>query len=175
MKTFTLLCLFASAIAAPAPQASGTTNCAAIQMKLEQGIQANLDIQAQELKGYAYSPSAQNSTILTGTPLSVYALKLQGGTAGFNATQTSVLAIQQRGVDIRANNQKLAKEINSPAADGLAIVAGAQTKEIDQVKSLKGNAAADGETIKMLVQEVMDGTMQNQKNLQAAKGQVCAK
>jgi hypothetical protein len=40
---------------------------------------------------------------------------------------------------------------------------------------LKGNAAADGETIKMLVQEVMDGTMQNQKNLQAAKGQVCAK
>ena len=92
-----------------------------------------------------------------------------------NATQTSVLAIQQRGVDIRANNQKLAKEINSPAADGLAIVAGAQTKEIDQVKSLKGNAAADGETIKMLVQEVMDGTMQNQKNLQAAKGQACAK
>jgi hypothetical protein len=174
MKTFTLLCLFASAIAAPAPQASGTTNCAAIQMKLEQGIQANLDIQAQELKGYVVSLPYKFS-ILTGAPLSVYALKLQGGTAGFNATQTSVLAIQQRGVDIRANNQKLAKEINSPAADGLAIVAGAQTKEIDQVKSLKGNAAADGETIKMLVQEVMDGTMQNQKNLQAAKGQACAK
>jgi hypothetical protein len=120
------------------------------------------------------TPLPHKFSILTDA-LSVYALKLQGGTAGFNATQTSVLAIQQRGVDIRANNQKLAKEINSLAADGLAIVAGAQTKEIDQVKSLKGNAAADGETIKMLVQEVMDGTMQNQKNLQAAKGQACAK
>ncbi|KAG9192850.1 hypothetical protein G6011_11584 [Alternaria panax] len=156
MKTFAILCLFTSALAAPAPQASGTANCAAIQTKLEQGIQANLDIQAQELKG-------------------VYALKLQGGTAGFNATQTSVLAIQQRGIDIRANNQKLANEINSPAADGLAIVAGAQTKEIDQVRSLKGNAAADSATITMLVQEVMDGTKQNQKNLAAAKGQACAK
>lgn len=85
-----------------------------------------------------------------------------------------MLAIQKRGVDIRANNQKLAAQINSPAADGLAIVAGAQTKEIGQVQSLKGTAA-DAPTISMLVQEVMDGTMQNQKNLAAAKGQVCAK
>jgi hypothetical protein len=43
-----------------------------------------------------------------------------------------------------------------------------------QVMSLKGTAA-DAATIKMLVQEVMDGTKQNQKNLAAAKGQVCAK
>jgi hypothetical protein len=54
-------------------------------------------------------------------------------------------------------------------------VAGAQTKEIDQVRSLRGNAASDEETIKMLVQEVMDGTKQNQKNLEAAKGQACGK
>jgi hypothetical protein len=53
-------------------------------------------------------------------------------------------------------------------------VAGAQTKEIDQVRSLKGTSG-DAETIKMLVQEVMDGTKQNQKNLAAAKGQVCGK
>jgi hypothetical protein len=53
MKTFTLICLLASALAAPAPQGSGSANCAAIQTKLEQGIQANLDIQSQELKGYA--------------------------------------------------------------------------------------------------------------------------
>ena len=60
----------------------------------------------------------------------MYALKLQGGTAGFNATQTSVV-LEWDPIDIA--------------------------------------------TIKMLVQEVMDGTMQNQKNLQAAKGQACAK
>lgn len=101
-------------------------------------------------------------------------MKLQGGTAGFNATQASVLAIQQRGVDIHANNQKLAKEINSPAADGLPIVAGAQIKEISQVKSLKGTSG-DTATLDMLVTEVMDGTKQNQRNLAAAKGQVCAK
>jgi hypothetical protein len=117
--------------------------------------------------------SSHTSSLLTHFH-SVYALKLQGGTAGFNATQGSVLAIQQRGIDIRANNQKLAKEINSPAADGLAIVAGAQTKEIDQVRSLKGTSA-DAKTLGMLVTEVMDGTKQNQKNLAAAKGQTCAK
>jgi hypothetical protein len=172
MKTFTLLCLFVSALAAPAPQAS-PANCAAIQTKLEQGIQANLDIQAQELKGYVSLAIPSFLPQLTHL-ISVYALKLQGGTAGFNATQASVLAIQQRGVDIRANNQKLAKEINSPAADGLAIVAGAQTKEIDQVKSLKGTSG-DAATLGMLVMEVMDGTKQNQKNLEAAKGQACAK
>jgi hypothetical protein len=101
-------------------------------------------------------------------------LNLQTGTAGFTTTQQSVLAIQQKGITIRQNNQKLAKEIKSPAADGLAIVAGAQTKEMLQVMGLKGTSA-DKDTLAMLKAEVMDGTMQNGKNLAAAKGQKCAK
>jgi hypothetical protein len=90
----------------------------------------------------------------------------------FQTTQQSVLAIQQKGITIRAQNQKLAGQIKSPAADGLAIVAGAQTKELGQVKGLKGTQA-DASTLKMLVQEVQDGTKQNQMNLAAAKGQKC--
>jgi len=90
----------------------------------------------------------------------------------FATTQQSVLAIQQKGITIREKNQKLAGEIKSPAADGLAVVAGAQTKEIEQVKGLKGTQA-DAGTLSMLVQEVRDGTKQNQMNLDAAKGQKC--
>jgi uncharacterized protein len=53
MKSFTILCLVATALAAPAKMAAApTANCTQIQTQLEKGIQANLDIQAQELKGY---------------------------------------------------------------------------------------------------------------------------
>jgi hypothetical protein len=100
-------------------------------------------------------------------------LNLQTGTAEFTTTQQSVLAIQQKGITIRQNNQKLAKEIKSPAADGLAIVAGAQTKEMLQVMGLKGTSA-DKDTLATLM-KVMDGTAQNGKNLAAAQGQKCTK
>ena len=38
---------------------------------------------------------------------------------------------------------------------------------------LKGQAATDKDTLDTLVQEVMDGTAQNKKNLDAAKSQKC--
>jgi hypothetical protein len=101
----------------------------------------------------------------------------KGGAAqagAFQAQQKSVLDIQQKGINIRANNQKLAKEINSPANAGLATVANAQVLEKNQVTSLKGNAA-DAATLQKLVTEVQDGTKQNQKNLAAAKSQQCAR
>lgn len=174
MKSFAILCLIATALAAPAMQAAApSANCTQVQNQLEKGIQANLDIQAQELKGYTDSPFP-NSLFSTYRTHSVQSLNLQNGTAKFTTTQQSVLAIQQKGITIRANNQKLAKEIKSPATDGLAIVAGAQTKEMLQVMSLKGTSA-DKDTLAMLMKEVMDGTTQNGKNLAAAKGQKCGK
>jgi hypothetical protein len=54
MKTFAILCFVAAAFAAPAQQAPGAqagANCSQAQAQLERGIQQNLDIQAQELKG----------------------------------------------------------------------------------------------------------------------------
>jgi hypothetical protein len=121
----------------------------------------------------------QEGQSLTTSYCSVQTLQgmLKNGTApaaAFSTTQKSVLAIQQKGITIRANNQKLAKEINSPAVAGLAIVAGAQVKEMTQVQGLK-DTAADAATLTTLVQEVQDGTKQNQKNLAAAKTQKCAK
>lgn len=104
---------------------------------------------------------------------SVQTLQKQLGTADFKATQAKVLDIQQKGIDIRTNNQKLAKQINSPASAGLDIVQGAQVKEKSQVQGLTGTAAADTATLNTLVQEVQDGTKQNQKNLADAKSTKC--
>ena len=184
MKTFAILALIAVAIAAPAAPSCGSApaagngtvtsaGCTAARAQLVDGIKANLDIQAQELKGYARPRNLLSSLPTTNLSFSIETLQKQVGTAGFNATQTSVLAIQQKGIDIRAKNQKLAKEINSPAAAGLDIVAGAQVKEMTQVTGLKGTAATDDATLKTLVQEVQDGTKQNEKNLADAKSTKC--
>ncbi|KAH6644779.1 hypothetical protein C7974DRAFT_384264 [Boeremia exigua] len=173
MKSFAILYLVAAVLAAPAQEASkfpgsvsaaanSTTaagSCSQTQTQLQQGIQKNLDIQAKELIGVQ---SLQKMS--------------QAGTAQattFQAMQISVLDIQQKGVNIRANNQKLAQQINSPASAGLATVAMAQTLEISQVLKLNGNAT-DATTLQMLVTEVQGGTQQNQKNLAAAKSQNCA-
>lgn len=63
MKSFAILCLVAAALAAPSPASNpkslpsgkpgiaAASNCTGIQTQLTQGIQANLDIQAQELAG----------------------------------------------------------------------------------------------------------------------------
>ena len=91
--------------------------------------------------------------------------------ADFETQRQALLKIQQMGVDARTQNQKIAAAVNSPSAAGLAKVAMAQTTEINQVKSLKGTGAADEATLKQLVQEVQDGTKQNQANLAAAQGQ----
>ena len=111
------------------------------------------------------------------SPDSVQALQsmIQGGTpqaAAFKKEQQSVLSIQQQGINVRANNQKLAAQINSPAAAGLATVAMAQTTEMTQVQGLTGTAA-DASTLSTLVTEVQGGTQQNTKNLAAAKSQQC--
>ncbi|EUC46229.1 hypothetical protein COCMIDRAFT_93398 [Bipolaris oryzae ATCC 44560] len=167
MKAFFFLALLAPVLAMPANQgcnigkasavtggAAANSTCTMTKAHLEKGIQHNLKIQAQELQG-------------------IQTLQSQLDTPAFNTTQTAVLAIQQRGIDIRAKNQKLAKKISSPALDGLNIVEGAQVKEKDQVTGLKGQKATDKDTLDTLVKEVMDGTAQNKKNLEAARGQKC--
>ncbi|KAH7092114.1 hypothetical protein FB567DRAFT_231124 [Paraphoma chrysanthemicola] len=177
MKSFVLALLVASVLGAPTQQPSCTqeaaaapaADCAQVQGQLEKGIQANLDIQAQELKGVEALQGLLSCGSAGGN-----ATGSASNSFAFQAAQKEVLNIQAQGITIRAENQKLAGEISSPAADGLAVVAQAQVLEMSQVQSLKGTAA-DEATLQKLVQEVMDGTMQNQKNLAAAKGQACAK
>ena len=51
---------------------------------------------------------------------------------------------------------------------------GAQVKEMTQVQGLTGkNDKTNTDTLATLVQEVQDGTKQNQQNLAAAKSTTC--
>ncbi|KAK7183445.1 hypothetical protein PSPO01_10404 [Paraphaeosphaeria sporulosa] len=149
-----------------AETAKANSTCNAVQSKqvgdLAKGIQANLDIQKQESSPFA---SVQFLQAMSNAK--------SNSTQDFKNIQKAVLNIQQQGIDIRTNNQKLAQQVNSPAQMGLAIVATAQITEKDQVTSLNGSCADQG-TLKTLVKEVQDGTKQNKKNLQAAQSQ-CGK
>lgn len=89
----------------------------------------------------------------------------------FALERQNVLFIQQLGIDIRTQNQQIADEIKSPAIDGLNIVQGAQVKEMRQVMGLTGTADTDKAVLQTLVQEVEDGTKQNEMNLAAAQSQ----
>ncbi|KAF2682395.1 hypothetical protein K458DRAFT_307327 [Lentithecium fluviatile CBS 122367] len=143
---------------------NGTCN-AQLVAKLAGGIEQNLNIQAQELKG------VQTLQKLTASNTTGASIK---GTSNFQSQQQAVLTIQQAGIDIRAQNQKIAQEINSPAQQGLAIVAQAQVTEMTQVMGLQGGGEQDKKTLEMLAKEVQDGTKQNMMNLMAAETQ-CAK
>ncbi|KAF2705499.1 hypothetical protein K504DRAFT_493942 [Pleomassaria siparia CBS 279.74] len=164
MTFLSLLFLAGAALALPAPQkGGGNATCnSVLTAQLVGGIQANLNIQAQELQGVQTlaSLTAANST---GRALPNNAV------SDFQLTQSNVLTIQQKGIDIRAQNQKLASELNSPAAQGLAVVAMAQVMEVMQVKSLTGSGPADAKTLQLLVTEVQGGTKQNMMNLMAAE------
>ncbi|KAF2110242.1 hypothetical protein BDV96DRAFT_668777 [Lophiotrema nucula] len=87
---------------------------------------------------------------------------------GFPAYAKLRLAIQQKGIDICANNQKLASQIKGPSQQGLAIVAMAQITEMMQVKSLTGTIS-DTKTLDTLVKEVQDRTNQNIKNIEVLR------
>lgn len=217
--SFSLTLLLAStALAHPSPKkanknaqananANATAQCDPKNVaKLVGGIQANLNIQAQELKGVLAlqklvnaNANAANGTAPPPPAAAAAAPPAYGAPADpaaaaappkdpnaaqqqqqqgqqnqqFAQEQAAVLSIQQAGVDFRKQNQELAKKLNSPAQDGLAIVAKAQLQEISQVQALTGDPAKDDAVLKMLVQEVQDGTKQNEKNLKAAESQ-CA-
>jgi hypothetical protein len=173
MRFLAALLLASTALALPAPQQGNPTNSscnAQLVAKLAGGIDSNLNIQSQELKGVMTLQKlvASNTTNAPspGAPA--------GSPNNFQLQQAAVLKIQQTGIDIRAENQRIAKEINSPAQAGLDTVAQAQVLEMTQVQGLQGGGDADKATLEKLVQEVMDGTKQNMMNVLAAESQ-CAR
>ncbi|UPX20699.1 uncharacterized protein EKO05_0010924 [Ascochyta rabiei] len=164
MKLITFTLLVGCALSTPAavnaftPTRRAASCDAAKVAQLSGGIQANLEVQKNELAGIKdlQSIGEANST---------------DSANKFAAQKLKVLAIQQQGIDIRAMNQAIADEITSPATAGLKTVQGAQATEMRQVMGLTGNGKTDDATYQMLVQEVQDGTKQNQANYAAAKGQ----
>ncbi|KAF1363969.1 hypothetical protein EJ07DRAFT_162498 [Lizonia empirigonia] len=164
MKLFTFTLLIGYTLSTPVAvntliPTRQAASCDAVKVgQLSGGIQANLDVQKQELAGIKdlQSIEAANTT---------------GSADKFATQKMKVLAIQQQGIDIRSMNQAIADEIKSPAIAGLKTVQGAQALEMRQVMGLTGTAKTDDAVYQMLVKEVQDGTKQNQANLEAAKGQ----
>ncbi|KAH9876509.1 hypothetical protein J1614_003640 [Plenodomus biglobosus] len=156
MKLFLFILLTGSAFSIPALVTRQNTTCDPEKVsQLAGGIQANLFVQKQELAGIKSLQNLHVNKIMTHFP----------------KERQNVLAIQQLGIDIRAQNQQIAKDIDSPALDGLNIVEGAQITEIRQVMGLTGDKENDKAVLDTLVKEVEDGTKQNEANLAAAQGQ----
>ncbi|KAF2185762.1 hypothetical protein K469DRAFT_631665 [Zopfia rhizophila CBS 207.26] len=183
MKILAILFIAGTAFAFPAPtQGTQKPNCSAQQVQqLSDGIQANLDIQKQELQGvlslqqlvHAANNSTQNAGNATSTNSCTPSEAQAQAEGEFVSEQKKVLDIQTKGIQIRAENQKIAAQLNSPAASGLAVVAMAQVLEMMQVQMLKGGGNNDVKLLNMLVKEVNDGTKQNEMNKMAAESQQC--
>ncbi|KAF2847447.1 hypothetical protein T440DRAFT_456238 [Plenodomus tracheiphilus IPT5] len=156
MKLLIFTILVGTAFAAPTLSSRQNSTCDPEKVaQLVGGIQANLFVQKQELAGIK----------------NLQKLEAKNGSTHFSKERQNVLVIQQLGIDIRAQNQQIATEINSPAIDGLNIVQGAQITEMRQVMGLTGDKANDQDVLGTLVKEVEDGTKQNEANLAAAQGQ----
>ncbi|CBX96181.1 hypothetical protein IAQ61_001355 [Plenodomus lingam] len=156
MKFFVLTVLVGSAFGGPTLSVRQNATCDMEKVtQLAGGIQANLFVQQQELAGIKC----------------LQKLEPNQASSQFPEERQRVLAIQQLGINIRAQNQNLAKDINSPAIDGLNVVEGAQITEMRQVMGLTGDGEKDKDVLETLVKEVEDGTKQNEANLAAAQGQ----
>lgn len=80
----------------------------------------------------------------------------------------STVATQQKAIAVRERNQRLADELNSPSAMGLAIVAQSQVAAMIDVQSLKPGSESDAKMLDGLVQRVKEAMAQNAANLRMA-------
>ncbi|KAI9661082.1 MAG: hypothetical protein M1821_009409 [Bathelium mastoideum] len=126
------------------------------EQQLASGILKNIDIQAHEL---AYVQSLQSMISNSTSP----------NLSSYNATKTSLLAIQSSGIAQRQQNQAIAPSGNA-AIPGLNKVEAAQAMETALVKQLTGNPADDEPKLNSLVTMVTGGTSQNAQNRVLALG-----
>ena len=94
--------------------------------------------------------------------------------AAFKQAQQDLLNIQQNGINVRNNNQKLAQQAKSPAAVGVMQFGVPQVNEMTQVMSLTGSGGSnETNLLAQLLQEVQNDIKQNQMNEQVAQSQKC--
>lgn len=91
-----------------------------------------------------------------------------GTQSNFQLNQISITTTQQKGIAVRERNQRLADELNSPSAMGLAIVAQSQVAVMIDTKILEGDGKSDTKMLDSLVQRVEDAMTQNMANLKMA-------
>lgn len=83
----------------------------------------------------------------------------------FQLNQISITAIQQKAIPVRERNQRLADELSSPSAMGLAMVAQSQVSVMIDMKSLTGGGDADKRILEILLGKVQEAMSQNEENL----------
>lgn len=165
-------------------QEQGTNICdVRKQTQLIGGIQENMFIQKQELQGQVHISSnllavafhhqrythTDNSSIQTLQSLSATgqsALPANATQTNFQLTQISVADTQDKGIAVRERNQRLADELESPSAKGLAQVAQMQVATMLDVRGLK---QGDMKMLDDLVKRVEGAMKLNKENLKVAE------
>ena len=72
---------------------------------------------------------------------------------------------QNKAIAVRERNQRLADELQSPGAKGLARVAQMQVSVMLDAKSLKGSGAGDAKMLGALVTRTKDAMALNEENV----------
>jgi hypothetical protein len=88
-----------------------------------------------------------------------------GTQSDFQLNQISVISTEQKAIAVRERSQRLADELNSPSAMGLAIVAQSQVAAMIDVQNLKGGGDAEIKMLQSLVERVKNAMIQNEENL----------
>ncbi|KAF1350591.1 hypothetical protein EJ07DRAFT_138344 [Lizonia empirigonia] len=162
LRLTTLFLIIGCALALPAVrvrQTQGNSTCdAGKTAQLIGGIEENMFIQKQELTGLQTLKSLSTAAPANSTQ------------SNFQLTQSGVAATQQKAIAVRERNQRLADELSSPSAMGLALVAQSQAAVMIDMKSLTGGGERDASMLDGLVKRVMDAMAQNGANLKVVDG-----
>jgi chromosome segregation and condensation protein ScpB len=86
----------------------------------------------------------------------------------------NIASIEQKAISVREHSQRLADELSSPGARGLAIVAQSQVAVMIDVQSLRGGGVRDAKMLEGLVERVMATMGQTKDNLEMV-GRGCGK
>jgi hypothetical protein len=117
-----------------------------------------------ERQSLTSDPSLQTLQSLSTTNIPFKA-PANGTQSDFQLNQISVASTQEKAIAVRERNQRLADELSSPSAMGLAIVAQSQVAVMIDMKSLTGGGESDSEMLKSLVGRVKEAMAQNGENL----------
>lgn len=91
-----------------------------------------------------------------------------GTQSDFQLNLISIASTKQKAIAVRERSQRLADELSSPSATGLAIVAQSQVAVMIDMKSLKGGGEDDTKILQSSVGRVKDAMAQNEENLKMA-------
>ncbi|KAF3003704.1 hypothetical protein E8E13_009026 [Curvularia kusanoi] len=157
LKLLPVLSILSYAVALPtldSRQAQGNVTCdERLFAQLIGGIQENMFIQKQEMQGLQTLQSLSTQTQANATQ------------SNFQLTQMALADTQNKGIAVRERNQRLADDLQSPSAKGLARVAQEQVTVMLKAKSLKGNGADDLKMLTDLVTRTKDAMTMNEDNI----------